>query len=331
MNSILRVWKTLAVLLFALSSSSAQDDAYDWRQGRELHPGIRFIRIEANQPRKMVVHGTRVDAWMPDMRLRTTPRRAEWIEGKSETDRQTTRDFLRRSRSAGRNMVLAVNADAFSPWPVPYDQSTPTDLLGLAVSDGAAVSRGAGSPSLLELKTGALRIAATTPDTDLANVQNAVSGFALCLDNGQPIDGGTDLHPRTGLGLSEDHRYLVLVAIDGRQPNSRGATTQELGKWLKYFGAHCGISMDGGGSTSLAWWDVESGDADKCRLLNRPVGNGANAQMLSAEQFKPTERANGNNLGVVVDIPRTTHDANLYLFICRACCTKTASFDFGTA
>ncbi len=152
MHSILRVWKTLAVLLFAFSSSSAQDDAYDWRQGRELHPGIRFIRIEANQPRKMVVHGTRVDAWMPDMRLRTTPRRAEWIEGKSETDRQTTRDFLRRSRSAGRNMVLAVNADAFSPWPVPYDQSTPTDLLGLAVSDGAAVSRGAGSPSLLELK-----------------------------------------------------------------------------------------------------------------------------------------------------------------------------------
>lgn len=103
----------------------------------------------------MVVQGARIDAWMPDMRLRTSPRRAEWIEGKFETDRQTTRDFLRQSRSEGRNMVLAVNADAFSPWPAPYNQSTPTDLLGLAVSDGTAVSRGAGTPSLMEWKTGA--------------------------------------------------------------------------------------------------------------------------------------------------------------------------------
>ncbi len=315
MRTIFRTWSALSIAIVAWSSLSAQEDDYDWRKGRELHPGIRFVRIEANQPRRMVVHGARIDAWMPDMRLRTTSRRAEWVEGKTETDRQTTRDFLRRSRSAGLNMVLAVNADAFSPWPAPYNQSTPTDLLGLAVSDGAVVSRGAGSPSLLELKTGALRIAATTADTDLANVRNAVSGFALCLENGQPIVGGDDLHPRTGLGLSADQRYLVLVAIDGRQPNSRGATTQELGTWLKHFGADRGINMDGGGSTSLAWWDVEAGDPDKCRLLNRPVGNGANGEKLPELLFSPSERANGNNLGVELDTPRTTHDANLYLFV----------------
>ena len=136
MHAIFRVWTALAVGLVAWSPLSAQEDVYDWRQGRELHPGIRFVRVEAKQPRKMVVHGARIDTWMPDMQLRTSPRRAEWIEGKSETDRQTTRDFLRRSRSEGRNMVLAVNADAFSPWPAPYNQSAPTDLLGLAVSDG---------------------------------------------------------------------------------------------------------------------------------------------------------------------------------------------------
>ena len=315
MHAIFRVWTALAVGLVAWSPLSALEDVYDWRQGRELHPGIRFVRIEAKQPRKMVVHGARIDAWMPDMRLRTSPRRAEWIEGKLETDRQTTRDFLRQSRSEGRNMVLAVNADAFSPWPAPYNQSTPTDLLGLAVSDGTAVSRGAGTPSLMEWKTGALQIAASAPDTDITNVQLAVSGFALCLDNGEPIDGGNDLHPRTGLGLSADQRYLVFVAIDGRQPSSHGATTQELGTWLKHFGAHRGINMDGGGSTSLAWWDANSGKDDQCQLLNRPVGNGANLEKLPELLFSPSERANGNNLGVVVDTPRTTHDADLYLFV----------------
>jgi hypothetical protein len=197
-------------------------------------------------------------------------------------------------------MVLAINADAFSPWPAPYDQSTPTDLQGLAVSDGTLVSRGSGSPSLVETKSGTLGIATTVADTDLSNVRTAASGFALCLDEGQPIAAGDDLHPRTGLGLSADQRFLVLVAIDGRQPHSLGATTYELGKWLKHFGAHRGINMDGGGSTSIAWWDVNASETDKCRLLNHPVGNGKNAESIPEEQFEPTERSVGNSLGVVI-------------------------------
>jgi Phosphodiester glycosidase len=315
MRTILRDAIPLLILLFAGSRLSAQDDVYDWALGRELHSGIRFVRIESEQPRKMVVHAARIDTWMPEIRLRTTPRRSDWNEGKAETDRQTTRDFLRQSRLEGHNMVLAFNADAFSPWPAPFNQSTPTDLLGLAAADGKVVSSGTGTPSLLELKNGFLKIAKTAPDSNISDVRLAVSGFALCLDDGQPIVGGNDLHPRTGLGLSEDQRFMVVVAIDGRQPNSRGATTQELGSWLKHFGAHRGINMDGGGSTTMAWWDAASSEADKCQLLNRPVGNGANAAELPATQFIPTERANGNNLGVVVDFPRTTHDDDHYLFV----------------
>jgi hypothetical protein len=211
--------------------------------------------------------------------------------------------------------VLAINADAFTPWPAPYDQPTPTDLAGLAIAEGTIVSKGAGSPSLVQRKTGSLSIEATGPDTDTSAVELAVSGFALCLDNGQPIRSGDDLHPRTGLGLSQDGRYLVVVAIDGRQPESLGATTQELGQWLRHFGADRGINMDGGGSTTLAWWDPASEEAEKCRLLNRPVGNGVKAEQLPPELFAPTERANGNHLGVALDAPRTTHNADLYLFV----------------
>lgn len=279
----------------------SQEGSCDWSSARELHPGIRYVRVATNQPRKMVVHGARIDTQTPGLRLYTTPRRPEWVEGKTETDRRTTRDFLRDARAKSLPMVFAVNADAFSPWPAPYNQSTPTDLLGLAVSERVVVSRGSGTPSLIKQRAGGLRIEATGRDFDAKDVEWAVSGFALCLDRGQPLAGGDDLHPRTGLGLSEDGRWVVVAAIDGRQPSSVGATTQELGQWLRHFGASRGINMDGGGSTTFAWWNPAAKESDKCQLLNQPVGSGSRLDLLPLGSFQPTERANGNNLGVVID------------------------------
>jgi hypothetical protein len=296
-----RVFVGMLLTLCCSPQLDAQDGVFDWQQGKSLNAGIRFHRIEVEQPRKMVVHGVQVDTRTPGLRLHTTPRRAEWKEGMAETNRQTSRDFLRQSRARGLATILVVNADAFSPWPVPFDQPTPTDLAGLAVADGTLVSKGSGSPSLVRRKSGTLTIEVTGPNFDPSDVDLAVSGFALCLDNGQPIAAGSDLHPRTGCGLCDKGRFLVLVAIDGRQPASLGATTEELGRWLKHFGAHRGINMDGGGSTTLAWWDPNSPGDDKCQLLNRPVGNGFNAAKLPPDGFQPTERANGNNLGVAVN------------------------------
>jgi hypothetical protein len=276
---------------------------YEWRQARELKPGLRYARRETREPRRVVVHAIRIDTMTPGLRLHTTPRRADWVPGKTETDRQTTRDFLRESRRRGQPMVFAVNADAFSPWPAPYNLSTPTDLLGLAVADGVLVSRGAGTPSLVKRKSGTWRIEATSAETDTAEIELAVSGFALCLEEGKAIVAGDDLHPRTGIGVSSSGQQLIIVAIDGRQPASLGATTGELGEWLRHFGADRGINMDGGGSTTFAWWDPLADGDDKCRLLNRPVGNGANYSKLDPTLFQATERANGNNLGVSFDGP----------------------------
>ena len=167
-------------------------------------------------------------------------------------------------------MVVAINADAFSPWPAPFDNEHAHRFAGLAVSDGTLVSRGSGTPSLLQTKSGDLRIARTDQNTDTADIELAVSGFGLCLIDGQPQPGGDDLHPRTGLGLSADNRVIVAVTIDGRQPASAGATTQEVGQWLKYFGAYQGINMDGGGSTTMAWWDPTASGEDKCQTAQRP-------------------------------------------------------------
>ena len=148
------------------------------------------MRDWRRRSREMVVHGVRIDVWTPGLRLHTTSRRNEWVAGETETNRQTTRDFLRRSATRGIPTVLAINADAFAPWPAPFDQPTPTDLAGLAVAEGTVVSKGSGSPSLVVRKTGVLSIEVTGPDTEISEVRLAVSGFALCLDNGEPISSG---------------------------------------------------------------------------------------------------------------------------------------------
>ena len=61
------------------------------------------------------------------------------------------------------------------------------------------------------------------------------------------------------------------MTIDGRQLASDGATTSEVGAWLKHFGAHTGINMDGGGSTTMAWWNPDGSGTNKSELLNFPV------------------------------------------------------------
>ena len=85
--------------------------------------------------------------------------------------------------------------------------------------------------------------------------------------NGNPVAPDKTLHPRTGYGLCTDKRFLFLLVIDGRQDASQGATVHEVGEWLRYYGAHTGINMDGGGSSTMAWWNAKK---DAVELLNTP-------------------------------------------------------------
>lgn len=297
-----RQWLVWSVGLFLGLGSATRADheaPLDWTTGRELHPGIVLLQRHEQEPRPGWIHAVKIDLHTPGLRFHTTPRADDWQTNQRETIRQTTRAFVRESRQAGKPLVLAVNADAFSPWPAPWNQPTPTNLLGLAVSDGVLVSPPSGTPSLLISKDGVARLEVTHADTPLDQVWVAVSGFGWCLRDGQPQPSGPDLHPRTGLGLSAEGRLLFLVAIDGRRLSRQGATTEELGRWLKRCGADDGINMDGGGSTTLVWWNPAKDGDDKTELINTPVGNGAKYETPLAERlFVPSERANGNHLGV---------------------------------
>lgn len=293
-----------ALLLLALAlpaaAARAQSGSYDWSQATEIAPGVLFAKVSVTEPRRLDVHCLRVDGANPWVEFATTGRAPEWIPGATETIRKTTRSFVRETRAAGRDAVAAINGDAFQPWPAPFAQESPTDLLGLAVSDGVQVSPPSGEPSFVVFDDGSMTI--TPALADQTGVAVAVSGFGFVLDDGVVLPGGPDRHPRTGVGLSADARHAYLLVIDGRRHASQGATTAEVGAWLAHFGAHDGLNLDGGGSSTMARHDPAAG-GDGVVLLNNPVGNGLDwllfDESVELTSYVPSERANGNNLGVV--------------------------------
>jgi len=79
-------------------------------------------------------------------------------------------------------------------------------------------------------------------------------------------------HPRTAAGQTGDGALMLLV-VDGRQPESRGVNLQELAEIMRDLGAVQALNLDGGGSTALVVDGV---------LLNRPTGGTAEREVMSA-------------------------------------------------
>lgn len=301
MSRVVRISVLLAWLCGATWSAWGQSGKYDWSSVKAEYPGIKLAEIRVETPRPMDVFCLQVDLTTPGLRFRNSDRASDWVAGQRETIRETTRDFLIRCRKAGLPMVFAINANFFAPWPAPWNAATPSYLIGLAITDGDVVSPAESvTYSLVFYNDNKAAILATGPTTPLENIHTAVSGYR-CLDAGNPDASSSDLAPRTGAGVSQDGRVVYLLVIDGRRHASQGATIQEVGAWLKHFGAWNGINLDGGGSTTLVRWVPGRRQA---QLVNRPVGTGQNWLKLpvGVEQlvFEPTERYNGNNLGVVV-------------------------------
>ena len=227
----------------------------------------------------------RIDLTAPGIGFTTTP-----PSSPLETTSQTTSQFL---QSTGAQ--VAINANFFSDVAA---TPSPEDLIGLAVSNGTVVAPQTfgsddAAASLVITKASAATIApAGSNPIDLSNVFNAVSGNQIVTDGlntsavtptGAPHDP-FGLDPRTAIGLSEDGRFLYLIAIDGRQPGySVGVTTSDEAALMIDLGVFDGLNMDGGGSTAL----VESGVSGSPILIDSPSGS-----------FGVVERLDGNNLGV---------------------------------
>lgn len=181
-----------------------------WSNAESLHEsydGILYVRKQVEYPRKMDIRAMRIDIKNPRIRFYSTPRAKEWGEriGDTgfhvETRRERTDNFIANARSRGIRVAAAINASGWRPWPrSPWN----VDSSGLLVSLGTMVSPGDGGASFIENENFTVRMDTTGPGYDINNIRTAVTGFSFVLEDGEVIPGNTALHPRTGIGVSED-------------------------------------------------------------------------------------------------------------------------------
>jgi len=247
--------------------------------------GVDMATGKADSPRLMRVYAIRIDTKAEGIEFLSTPQAEEgFADNVKETVRQTVPQFLE-----AHHLQVAVNANFYSPFNAETVRTSgPSNLIGLAVSQGQIVSKNEkNKPAFLVFKENRVEIVDVQDDSDPpADVETAVAGNRILVKEGTVVPQSDDaVHPRTAVGISKDGRYVYFVVIDGRQPEfSIGTSDFETGQWLVKFGAWNGMNLDGGGSTTM----VVRSHEDKAKVLNVPVGQG-----------KPhTLRYNGNNIGV---------------------------------
>ncbi len=278
----------LTGVMTGLASPAARGQSpFDWTTAAMLSPGILHADLTLTAPDPLQVNCLRIDTLAPGLSFFTTPRASSWQPGVRETILQTTPNFITNSRGTSHPLVAAVNANLY------VANGSVADLTGFAVSDGVLVSpgvaEGVGRASFSVTADGVPSILDTINVTTAGDSWTAVSGIYQCLAAGSPRLSGTDRQPRTGVGVSQDTRYVYLMTIDGRSTASVGATNREVGEWLASFGAWDGIYLDGGGSTTMAWWNPTASGVNKTQILNTPSDG--------------SPRAVGNNLGVFYQTP----------------------------
>lgn len=152
----------------------------------------------------------------------------------------------------GHGLKVAANATFWNA-----AQSPNADVYGLVVSNGTVVSgvdaTFNGQLYFTNDKIANLRNSMEYPPA----VWQGVGGGGQVLTNGVITTTDNSINPYTFYGLSQDGKYLIILAVDGRQSGySEGCTMPEMAQWLLDFGAWNGMQMDGGGSTCISRADV---------------------------------------------------------------------------
>lgn len=255
-----------------------------------LFRGIEYERLVEDGP--MIVHVVRIDLDTPELTFRITPASSS---SSYDVDVRTTSEFLSEFK-----LQLAINGDFFDPWrDIGFWDYYPhsgdgVNTRGLSAAIGDVYTEG----YTLKERYHTLYISETNEASFTApdnGIFNAISGNIRLIQNGDPISI-TDVeneylmkrHPRTAVGFDEAGKTLIIVVIDGRQPNySEGATIPELIEVMLGFRVFEGINLDGGGSSTL----VIEGEQGQAVVLNSPIHN----------RIPGRERPIANHLGVYTE------------------------------
>jgi hypothetical protein len=234
--------------------------------------GVEMCEGSTWVPRRLQIRAVRIDLREPTIDLLVTPRIGN---GTNAWGGRTTSEFLTEFKCQ-----VALNGSVFDVFA--KKRGDPMHVEGLSLSRGDFYESTNRWDALL---VGANRRAwIERSPADARGAYNGLSGFYALLINGRNNGGMRDRHPRSAVGISRNGRYLILMAIDGRQPGySESASTGETAEWMRKLGAYNALNLDGGGSTALV---IEGPDGSPV-VLNRPCGPPPGA-----------ERRVANHLGV---------------------------------
>jgi hypothetical protein len=252
---------------------------------QKLYEGVTYRRLVRLFPRPLIAHVLTIDTKTKGIEFLVTP-----PDSKSETplNARTTSQFLKEF-----NLQIAINGGGFSPWwshsladyyPHEGDPITP---FGFTASKGKVYWTGDNTDVGTEPTLYIGRRNTLSFNNQPSRIYNAISGDRMLVLKGEiaPDLDSNELDPRTAIGINRNGRYLYMVIVDGRQPfYSAGATFKELAKLLIDQGAFMGMSLDGGGSSTM----VIQGENGEPIILNSPIDN----------YIPGRERPVGNHLGV---------------------------------
>jgi hypothetical protein len=253
----------------------------------KLYEGVTYRRVVRVFPRPMIAHVLEIDTKVKGIEFLVTPPDSE---GETPLKARTTSQFLEEF-----GLQIAVNGDKFYPWwsrnPADYypHVGDPIAPVGFTASQGEVYWLGDLEEVGIEPTLYINRRNVLSFNNQPGRVHNAISGDRMIVLKGEiapDLDDG-ELEPRTAIGINRNGRFLYLVVVDGRQPfYSAGATFVDLAELLIDQGAFAGMSMDGGGSSTL----VVEGDNGKPMILNSPIDN----------YIPGRERPVGNHLGIYI-------------------------------
>lgn len=252
-----------------------------------LYEGVTYRRVVRLFPRPMIAHLLEIDTKVNGIEFLVTPPDSE---GETPLKARTTSQFLEEF-----GLQIAINGDKFYPWwshsPADYFPHV-GDLVapvGFSASEGKVYWIGDMEEVGIEPTLYINRRNVLSFNNQPNRVHNAISGEQMIVLKGEvaPDLDDAELEPRTAIGINRNGRFLYLIVVDGRQPfYSEGVTFQDLAELMVDQGVHAGMSLDGGGSSTM----VIEGENGKPKILNSPI-----------DSYIPgRERPVGNHLGVYV-------------------------------
>jgi hypothetical protein len=224
---------------------------------KPIFRGVEMCEGSTAVPRLLQVRAVRVDLREPTIDFLVTPR----IDDATRAwGGRTTSEFLTEFKCQ-----VALNGSVFDVFA--KKRGDPMHVEGLSLSRGDLCETTNKWDALL-ISTNRRAWVARSP-VDAQEAYNGLSGYYALLIDGRNNGGMKDHHPRSAVGISRNGRYLILMAIDGRQPGySESASTGETAEWIRKLGAYNALNLDGGGSTALV---IEGPDGAPV-VLNRPCG-----------------------------------------------------------